>query len=154
MLCKECCFYMITLCRRSILTLFIIFSVFTNAVIARTISFDQIPQTHCLQMTTPLKEAVHPDQCCDEDMPMLSTNITTLSSCGMSDIDDISLAHNDTVKEKSSCCNDDDCKSKQTQAALLTLFAFSAIVNDVQLYASQTHTPIYFSEAQLRPPLV
>ncbi|PSV31208.1 hypothetical protein [Photobacterium sp. GB-72] len=145
---------MITLCRRSILTLFIIFSVFTNAVIARTISFDQIPQTHCLQMTTPLKEAVHPDQCCDEDMPMLSTNITTLSSCGMSDIDDISLAHNDTVKEKSSCCNDDDCKSKQTQAALLTLFAFSAIVNDVQLYASQTHTPIYFSEAQLRPPLV
>ncbi|PSV27429.1 hypothetical protein C9J44_07725 [Photobacterium sp. GB-27] len=145
---------MITLCRRSILTLFIIFSVFTNAVIARTISFDQIPQTHCLQMTTPLKEAVHPDQCCDEDMPMLSTNITTLSSCGMSDIDDISLAHNDTVKEKSSCCNDDDCKSKQTQAALLTLFAFSAIVNDVQLYASQTHAPIYFSEAQLRPPLV
>ncbi|PSV34717.1 hypothetical protein [Photobacterium sp. GB-210] len=145
---------MITLCRHSILTLFIIFSVFTNAVIARTISFDQIPQTHCLQMTTPLKEAVHPDQCCDEDMPMLSTNITTLSSCGMSDIDDISLAHNDTVKEKSSCCNDDDCKSKQTQAALLTLFAFSAVVNDVQLYASQTHAPIYFSEAQLRPPLV
>ncbi|PSW72261.1 hypothetical protein C9J41_17525 [Photobacterium sp. GB-50] len=145
---------MITLCRRSILTLFIIFSVFTNAVTARTISFDQIPQTHCLQMTTPLKEAVHPDQCCDENMPMLSTNITTLSSCGMSDIDDISLAHNDTVKEKSSCCNDDDCKSKQTQAALLTLFAFSAIVNDVQLYASQTHAPIYFSEAQLRPPLV
>ncbi|PSV53663.1 hypothetical protein [Photobacterium sp. GB-1] len=145
---------MITLCRRSILTLFIIFSVFTNAVIARTISFDQIPQTHCLQMTTPLKEAAHPDQCCDEIMPMLSTNITTLSSCGMSDIDDISLAHNDTVKEKSSCCNDDDCKSKQTQAALLTLFAFSAVVNDVQLYASQTHAPIYFSEAQLRPPLV
>ncbi|KJG00559.1 hypothetical protein UA32_16580 [Photobacterium angustum] len=145
---------MVRLCRSSILTLFIIFSVFTNAVIARTISFDQIPQIHCLQMTTPLIEAAHPDQCCDEGMPMLSTNITTLSSCDMSDIDDISLTHNDTVKEKSSCCNDDDCKSKQTQAALLTFFAFSAIVNDVQLYASQTHTPVHFSETQLRPPLV
>ncbi len=145
---------MITLCRSSILTLFIIFSVFTNAVIARTISFDQVPQTYCLQMTTALIETIHPEQCCDEGMPMLSTNITTLSSCGMNDIDYSSLAHNDTVKEKSPCCNDDDCKSKQTQAALLTCFAFSAIVNDVQLYASQTNTPVYFSETQLRPPLV
>lgn len=145
---------MISLCRRSILTLFIIFSVFTNAVIARTISFDQLPQTHCLQMTTALIETVQPEKCCDEEMPMLSTKITTLSSCGTNHIDDTSFANTEMVKDKSSCCNDDDCNSKQTQAALLTFFTFSAIVDSVQLYASQTNTPVYFSETQLRPPLV
>lgn len=145
---------MIMLSLRSILTLFVIFSVFTNAVIARTISFDQVPQTHCLKMTTALIEAIHPEQCCDEEMPMLSTKITTISSCGTNHIDDTSLANTEMVKDKSSCCDDDDCKSKQTQAALLTLLAFSKIVNGVQLYTSQTNTPVYFSETQLRPPLV
>ncbi|MCG3863689.1 MULTISPECIES: hypothetical protein [unclassified Photobacterium] len=142
---------MIKLCRCSILTLFIIVSVFTNAVIARTISFDQTPQTHCLQIATPLIDPAHSDKCCNEDM---STKITTLSSCGMTDIADTSLTHTETDKAKSSCCSDDDCKSKQTQAALLTFFAFSAIVNSDQLYSSQTNTPVYFSETQLRPPLV
>lgn len=145
---------MIKLCRCSILTLFIIVSVFTNAVIARTISFDQTPQTHCLQITTPLIDAAHSDKCCNEDMPTLQTKITTLSSCGMTDISDTTLAHIETDKAKSSCCSDDDCKSKQTQAALFTFFAFSAIVDSDQLYSSQTNTPVYFSETQLRPPLV
>ncbi|WP_305406720.1 hypothetical protein [Photobacterium leiognathi] len=132
---------------RSIFTIFVIVSVFTNAVIARTMTNSQPFLSHCLQMTESHSPALSSDDCCNNALaPVIIKNTVT---CGtmISDSDH-------SAKSSSSCCGDDDCKTKQTQAALLTLFSFSAIAPERELFSNKVTSPVRYHESRLKPPLV
>ncbi len=138
---------------RSIFTVLVIFSVFSNAVIARTLTLTHADSTaHCLQIvTTSLKTTTHSpnqtsDPCCD------NKNATSIAAKLLCDTPALSDGHNE--KESSNCCNHDDCNTKQPQAALLTAFTFSTATPQSLTFPQAIMAPVHFSETQLRPPLV
>ncbi|WP_318514823.1 hypothetical protein [Photobacterium leiognathi] len=130
---------------RSIFTIFVIVSVFTNAVIARTMTNSQPFLSHCLQMTESHSPALSSDDCCNNASATAIIKNTVTCGTMISDSDH---------SAKSSCCGDDDCKTKQTQAALLTLFSFSAIAPERELFSNKVTSPVRYHESRLKPPLV
>ncbi len=132
---------------RSIFTIFVIVSVFTNAVIARTMTNSQPFLSHCLQMTESHSPALSSDDCCNNASASVVIKNTVTCGTMISDSDH-------SAKSSSSCCGDDDCKTKQTQAALLTLFSFSAIAPERELFSNKVTSPVRYHESRLKPLLV
>ena len=103
----------------------LIITVLTNTVYAHTTIIAPAPITHC--------SSDNNDSCCDN--PQSITNNTLTSHCD----DD---------------CNGNDCSSQhQSQPALLSSFSFQSIDHRETPISALGHSPRYYHEPLLKPPM-